>query len=114
MRKHDHGQLMASQGGANAHRKLVKPFKKNSGNGEMPPRADAGGNVKSLSTSSCENVGRSLEDEDESVDYEDEDEEDEEMYEDEEDFEAKEGEDDCEQIFNGCSGNSEKKAVEAS
>jgi len=124
MRKHDHGQLMPSQGGANAHRKLVKPFKKNSGNGElskyeMPPRADVGGNVKSLSTSSSENLGRSLEDEDESVDYEDEDEEDEELYEDEEDFEAKEGEerfadDDCEQIFNGSSANSEKKAVEAS
>lgn len=101
MRKHDHGQALAllHSGGENV-KKLVKQYKKSAKNSgfskfEMP-EFDTGlqefnansietVNIKSLSTGSSENLGRSLEDEDESVDYEEEEEEDEELEEEEED-----------------------------
>ncbi len=130
MRKHDHGQLMPSHGVANGNRKLIRSFKKDLKTSElnkydMPElgtnHADVNRNIKSLSTSSSENLGRSLEDEDESVDYEDEDEEDEELEEEEDDYEAcseiKENElvdDDDDALYNASNIYNDKKEVQAS
>lgn len=97
MRKHDHGQVLPSQNHDHKNGlRLVKAFKKTQKTllkkfdlPEFPLRFNTDENVKSLSTGSSENLGRSLEDEDEYVDYEDDEEEEEELEdEEEEDYES--------------------------
>lgn len=101
MRKHDHGDLSMTalgasggnfQVGNHGNRKhLIKSYKKSQKNDlkkfgipvDLFNKDGSSQNGKSLSTGSSENLGRSLEDEDESVDYEDEEEEDEEELEEE-------------------------------